>query len=57
MEKKIKTITYMITPYSGLMRAPSIAVTVQEGKHAYANAIEEARKVSRLSDFSCWNFI
>ena len=57
MEKKLKTVTYMITPCSRLMKAPSIAVTVQEGKYAYASAIEEAKKISRLSDFSCWNFI
>lgn len=50
-------ITFIIIPYKGLMQAPGIAITVKDGKNAYSEAIHEAKKLSRLSDFDDWKFI
>ncbi len=49
--------TFIIIPCKGLMQAPGIAITLQSGPMAYYNAIAEAKKISRLSDFEDWKFI
>lgn len=48
--------TFIITPYKGLMQAPGIAITIKDSKTAYYDAIQEAKLLSRLSDFEGWNF-
>ncbi len=49
--------TFIIIPIKGNITAPGIAITVKKGDKAYYNAIAEAKKLSRLSDFPEWSFM